>query len=374
MHFAKNFTAFLALVCALFTALPAGAHAAEPVPMRTAWLGEHETFLVWYAKEKGWDKEAGLDLTLVPFDTGKALIDGMDSAKWVIGGCGAMPALTASLDQKLYIMGIGNDESAANALYVRKDSPILQQRGHNLEYPDVLGNPDTVRGKVILTSRGSSAHYLVSRWLNVLGLTEKDVALRDMPPDEAIKAFEAGVGDALALWAPKTYTAERKGLVPVATSSQCNGRQPIVLVADFAFANQNPEQVAAFLKVFLRGVDMLRTTPHEKLVADYQRFYKSWTGLELSKEEVLRDLADHPVFTLSEQLAMFAPKKDATAPKGDVSGMLGGAASRPSSRFGEWLNGIVSFHIGEVGDIGRRDAARLERQNLVTDVFLKKVQ
>ena len=35
---------------------------------------EHETFAVWYAKEKGWDKEAGLDLSMLRFDSGRGFI------------------------------------------------------------------------------------------------------------------------------------------------------------------------------------------------------------------------------------------------------------------------------------------------------------
>ena len=40
------------------------AMASEIVKVPTAWLGEHEAFLMWYAKEKGWDAEAGLDIQM----------------------------------------------------------------------------------------------------------------------------------------------------------------------------------------------------------------------------------------------------------------------------------------------------------------------
>ena len=32
--------------------LPQIGHAADPVPLKTAWLGEHEAFAAWYAKQK----------------------------------------------------------------------------------------------------------------------------------------------------------------------------------------------------------------------------------------------------------------------------------------------------------------------------------
>lgn len=326
---------------------------AAPVPMRTAWLGEHETFLVWYAKEKGWDKEMGLDLTLMPFDSGKTVIDEMQRSDWAIAGVGAMPALTATLSNKIYIIAIGNDESASNALFVREGSPILKTKGFNPNYPDVFGTPDTVRGKTILCPKGTSAHYMLSRWLHILGLTDKDVVIRDLSPNDALKAFAAGGGDAIALWAPQTYEAEKQGLKTAALSNNCDARQPILLIANHVFAEKHMNQVVDFLKVYLRGVEMLRQTPPEEYVNDYIRFYAAWTGHTLTKEEALRDIKDHPVYTLQEQLAMFD-------------------TSKGESELGTWLHGILSFH-KDRGELERRDSTRLERLNFVTNLFLKKI-
>lgn len=40
--------------------LPQIGHTAEPVPLKTAWLGEHEAFAAWYAKQKAgiWRKDS----------------------------------------------------------------------------------------------------------------------------------------------------------------------------------------------------------------------------------------------------------------------------------------------------------------------------
>lgn len=51
-------------VCALFGSLFQSSPSLSET-LRTAWLGEHEAFLTWYAKEKGWDKEAGLDIIML---------------------------------------------------------------------------------------------------------------------------------------------------------------------------------------------------------------------------------------------------------------------------------------------------------------------
>ena len=53
--------------------LPQIGHTAEPVPLKTAWLGEHEAFAAWYAKQKGWDLEEGFRLEMLSYDSGKQL-------------------------------------------------------------------------------------------------------------------------------------------------------------------------------------------------------------------------------------------------------------------------------------------------------------
>ena len=60
MRFKKLISAFLAAAFCVSLAGMAFAEKLTKVP--TAWMDEHETFLIWYAKEKGWDKEAGLDI------------------------------------------------------------------------------------------------------------------------------------------------------------------------------------------------------------------------------------------------------------------------------------------------------------------------
>lgn len=152
--------------------LPQIGHTAEPVPLKTAWLGEHEAFAAWYAKQKGWDLEEGFRLEMLSYDSGKQLMAGMNTAHWEIAACGAIPALTASLDNQAEIIAIGNDESLATGIYARKDSPILGHTGYNALYPEMAGTGGTVRGKTILCTAGSSAHYTVHKWLEALSLTE----------------------------------------------------------------------------------------------------------------------------------------------------------------------------------------------------------
>ena len=112
--------------------------------------------------------------------------------------------------------------------------------------------------------------------------------------------------------------------------------------------------IVAFLRVYLRSVDMMKKTPAEDLADDYMRFYNAWTGKTMTREEAIRDIKDHPVYALDQQLDMFKQ-------------------SYGTSELREWLHDIVSFQ-NETGELDRRDLARLERLHYVTDIYLKAVK
>ena len=58
-----------AVLCVAYVGT-AGAAELQKVP--TAWMGAQETFPIWYAKQKGWDKEVGLDVELLYFSSGQS--------------------------------------------------------------------------------------------------------------------------------------------------------------------------------------------------------------------------------------------------------------------------------------------------------------
>lgn len=352
MRFTKLFTAFIAIL--LCFSLSGLASVEKLTQIRTAWMDEHETFLIWYAKEKGWDKEAGLDIEILYFDSGMAILNSLPAGEWVFAGMGAVPAMMGNLRYDTYIIGNGNDESLTNSVLVRPDSPVMKTKGYNKDYPDVYGSPDTVRGKTFLCTTVSSAHFALSSWLKTLGLKDSDVTIKNMDQAQALAAFDNGIGDGVALWAPHMYTGEAKGWKIAANSRTCKEGQPIVLIAEKKYADANPEVVAKFLSVYLRSVNMLKNEPLESLVPEYQRFFLEWAGKNYSKELALQDLKTHPVYDLQEQLAMFD-------------------ASKGESQAQHWQSQIAKFFAG-VGRINQEELKKVESGSYATDKFLKLVK
>ena len=57
----------------------------------------------------------------------------------------------------------------------------------------------------------------------------------------------------------------------------------------------------AFLACISAAYYMMKT-PAEDLADDYMRFYNAWTGKTMTREEAIRDIKDHPVYALDQQL------------------------------------------------------------------------
>ena len=227
-------------------------------------------------------------------------------------------------------------------------------KGWNKDYPEVLGSPETVKGKTFLTTTVSSAHYALSVWLRVLGLTEKDIVLKNMDQAQALSAYEDGIGDGVCLWAPHAYVGEAKGWKLVANPKLCGRSSPCVIVADRKYADANPEVTAHFLPVYMRAMNMLQNEPLESLVPEYRRFFLEWAGRDYPADLALLDLQTHPVFNLDEQLAMFD-------------------ASKGQSK-AQYAQSEMARFFAEIGSINKDELKRVEDGSYATDKFLKLIK
>ena len=73
------------------------------------------------ATEKNWWAEVGLKPVFSTFPAGVPQIAAVASKSWDVGGTGSVPAVLGHVRFGIKTIGITNDESAGNALLVRKD-------------------------------------------------------------------------------------------------------------------------------------------------------------------------------------------------------------------------------------------------------------
>jgi len=252
------------------------------------------------------------------------------------------------------VIGVGTDESACVAVLARPDNPVFKTKGLNPKHPGVFGSPEDVRGKTILCTTVSSAHFALTAWLDAVGVKPTEVTIKNMDQPQALAAFENGIGDFVALWAPHMYAGTDKGWKVAGSAALCGKGTPLVLVADTKYADAHPEITAKFLSVYLRGVEHLRTTSVDDLIPEYQRFFFDWAGKTYSKELARLDLESHPAWDIKGQLTLFDTSK----------GM---------STVQQWQADTAQF-FASIGSITPDELKKVENASYVTDKFLKLVK
>lgn len=333
-----------------FVWLSGTAFALEKV--RIAGQAELGFFPFWIAQEKGWDKEEGLDIELVLFDSGMAMLNTLPSGEWKIGVAGA--GLMGGLRYDTYIIGIANNDSPANGVLVRPDSPILKNKGANKDFPNVYGKSEDMKGKTLLTTTVSSAHYTSALWLKSQGLLDKDIVIKNMDQSQVISAFENNIGDMVSLWAPHLFVGLDKGWKLVADGNDLDAGLGVWLMCEKAFGDSNPEVVAKTLRVFMRGVNMLHDEPMEKLAPVFKKFMIDYCGIDVKDELIPKIIKSSPVIPIDEQIAIFnADSGESTAQK--------------------WLAGYAQF-LADSERISQAELDSIKGIKFATNKFLKLVK
>lgn len=349
----KNFLGMLAAIMGVLSLTLGSAFAADVIKVPTAWLDEQETFLMWYAKGKGWDKEAGLDIEMKLFNSGPDILNALPAGEWHFAALGALPAMLGNLRYNTSIIAHANNEAAlCTSVVVRADSPIAKVKGWNKDYPEVYGSPETVRGKTFLATTLTSSHYALSTWLSVLGLKDKDVIIKNMDQAQAVGAFENNIGDGVAIWAPYTFIIQEKyDVVFAGDIVHCKKSNPIVIIADSKYAEAHPEVTVKFLGVYMRAVDFMKKMDPKDLVKQYQEFYLEFVGKEYNAQQALLDLETHPLINIDEQLALFDDSKG------------------PSPA--QLHQADIALFFSSVGRISQQEASKVSDGKYATNRYLK---
>lgn len=245
----------------------------------------------YVATEKNWWAEVGLKPVFSTFPAGVPQIAAAASKSWDVGGTGSVPAVLGHMRFGIKTIGLTNDESAANALLVRKE--VAEK---------IAKAPGSIKGQTIVLTANSTGDYAVQSCLKKYGLVKADVTIKNMGQAEIISAVSSSNADLAGLWAPNTYTLEEKAGAKVL----CSGREggvvvPGALIARGDYAEQNPENVARFLAVYLRAWNWMKANQTEA-VALMKKFYEQG-GVSVGDASMKKEFELRPTFDLAQQLA-----------------------------------------------------------------------
>ena len=93
-----------------------------------------------------------IEMKYMMFPSGAPQIEAMAANEWDVGAIGTVPMMMASIRYGALMIGISNDESETNDLWVRPDSPLLKTKGANPNFPNLYGTAADWKGKNIVAS------------------------------------------------------------------------------------------------------------------------------------------------------------------------------------------------------------------------------
>jgi NitT/TauT family transport system substrate-binding protein len=270
------------------------AQAAELKPYKVgfnAWIGSIAFFV---AKEKGFFKDEGLDVQPKSFSS---------------PGDGLTPLLTGDLDAvlstadsvitvldkapgQLKVVYLTDTSAGADAILAKKD--ITGIKG--------------MKGRKVAATLGQCNQLLLEKALEKAGLTDGDIQLVNMNPDDAGSAFAAGKIDVAVTWEPwiTKVSGEKKGHV-IFSSKETPNLILDVLAISAKTAKNKPAETRAFLKALNRGYDFVKQHTDEAAALAAK-------SLEQKPEEVKAMLPKVALYSPKQNLeVMSGPAAAATA-------------------------------------------------------------
>ncbi|MFB6466769.1 aliphatic sulfonate ABC transporter substrate-binding protein [Cytobacillus sp. Hz8] len=195
-----------------------------------------------YAKEKkifekAFEKE-NVEIKWNEFTSGPPEFEAIASGRLDFGATGATPLISGQAGGiDFRAIGVTGDGKKNYGILVNKGSSFKSLKD--------------LKGKKIAVAQGSGSYNFLYTALDKNGLTDKDVEIVPLQPDEARPAFENGSIDAWAIWESYLTTAiYQLGAVPILTSEDLNALSPGFIVARTKFTEEHPNYTVLFLKAY----------------------------------------------------------------------------------------------------------------------------
>jgi NitT/TauT family transport system substrate-binding protein len=230
----------------------APAPAAQAMRVRVGTLNASADAPFYWAQERGYLREQGLDLETTPFDSAQQMIAPLGADQLDAGGGGPGPGLFNAIQRGIAVRIVADRARAApgtrfNCLMVRKD---LLDSGAVRDFADLRGRvyAEPVPGNVM--------GYVLDQQLRLAGLRPDDVRWVTVPYPEMMVAFgNANIDTAFPVEPFNTLGTER-GVADCWrwTADMAPNYQIAMLLYGPTFAEQRTDAARRFSIAYLRAV------------------------------------------------------------------------------------------------------------------------
>ncbi len=254
--------------------------------------GQPSSALAFVAIDQGFFDEAGLDVNVVKYVSGKRALLAMLDGKGDVVTTAEVPVVFQSMARSDFrlLAQIGSTDRAA-CIVANKASGIA--------------TPADLRGKRVGTQRASAVHFYLHMFLVKYGMQEEDVSLSFMKAEQLPEALGDGSIDAMCMREPYVSQA-REVLGDNAIVFEEGGiyYRTEHLVASEALVTERPHVVTALLKAFVRADAFAKESP-ERLPEILAR------QLEMSAERVAAVVGNYALGVSLEQALLVALEDEA---------------------------------------------------------------
>lgn len=246
----KMLTIVLALVLSLsLFANGTKESTAESLPViRVAVMPFYISSPIGYIIDNGLDVANGFRIEPIMFPTGGPMNEAIASDAYDVATIGGAFVFGVA-NFRAHVIASHINGTGGNEIWAKAGTPLAGVRGVNPSFPEVLGSPATVKGLKIVQNTGTTAQLAITKWLDAIGVQEKDVNIIHMDFAQSFQAFKANSADVAALVSPYCFQTDST-MVKVADLKQL-GVQLFEEITLTDKAYNNPK-IAAIIPTFLR--------------------------------------------------------------------------------------------------------------------------
>jgi NitT/TauT family transport system substrate-binding protein len=210
------------------------------------WVGFGPLYL---AQEKGFFKEAGVDVDLI-------VLTGIAERNSALKS-GKLDALAAPVDY--FVLSAGNGIKTTIVMAI--DESV---GGDGIVAKKSIKQVSDLRGKKVAFQRGLPSEFFLRALLQQNGLKLSELDYTDMETAQGGAAFIAGQVDAAVVWEPWLTKAAEQGDGHILASTK---EYPNLIVDCIAFTKEavsrSPQDVDKIVKAVLKAIDYWKQNPEE---------------------------------------------------------------------------------------------------------------
>ena len=240
-------------IVSIWLAAILGAGAVQGQPVRVGVIGIVPDAGIYIAAEKGYFREAGVDVKLEPFTSSVKMLPVLSSGDLEVATGGVAASLFNGIARGLPLIAVADKGSnvigfSTNAVLLSK---AASDRGEVRSVKDLRGKPIAIVG-----GPGALTEYQWGRVLERERLTLKDVDAKYMSFPDMVTALGTGAVVAGMSSEPNITLAVKKGIALkwISWAEVQPNHQAAAIFYNVDFTHQRPEAARGFMVAYVRGI------------------------------------------------------------------------------------------------------------------------